>query len=396
MAKDRNGADIKVGDRVRCVKGAGASLIEGREYVVTKDDGCFLDLEGEAHGWLDSRFELVKPPLKAGDKVRFIRDNGNPKWGAEGDEGTIACVHHASNVSVNVDGGGTWFAHPDVLEVLPAALYRPGDNVRIKATGEVDTVVNGVPDLDGDIETEQTFYTPDEIELFVSPFKIGDKVRVIKDGDGPNGSCHGNEVGAITTLTEVGTDDYFYDGRWYYKGDEIELVTTPPFGVGDFVRMDHWAQGLFYEVLSISNDNIVKIDALDGNVFTYGWNPTEPAWEVQPASARNPAAIVALIEGGQPKPSLAPHVHPDVKAAIEEADRLSRKHLGKRFGVYQLVDIKAVAKPTKPTNTYKWTWQQLAMRGRKIDAIKELQRVSGLYLRGAKDAVEVFIAVEAA
>lgn len=105
--------------------------------------------------------------------------------------------------------------------------------------------------------------------------------------------------------------------------------------------------------------------------------------------AGNQPAIVCLIENGQPLPSSRPHVHRNKGAASKEAERLAKKYPGQRFGVYEYVSHAEAAKPT-----YKHEWQQLAVDGQKIAAIKEVRSITGLGLRAAKDAVEHWLAYD--
>ena len=98
-------------------------------------------------------------------------------------------------------------------------------------------------------------------------------------------------------------------------------------------------------------------------------------------------AIVALIENGQPKPSVAPFVHANETLAAKEATRLANLQKGKEFGVYVLTQ-----KASEPAPSYKHEWQRFAAKGEKISAIKELRSVTGLGLMAAKDAVEHWIA----
>lgn len=51
-------------------------------------------------------------------------------------------------------------------------------------------------------------------------------------------------------------------------------------------------------------------------------------------------AIVALIEGGQPKPATKPKVHADQASATAEAERLALAYPGQQFGVFVLADSK--------------------------------------------------------
>lgn len=109
---------------------------------------------------------------------------------------------------------------------------------------------------------------------------------------------------------------------------------------------------------------------------------------VSPAPT-NPA-IVCLIENGQPKPSTYPHVHSDEGAASKEASRLASVHKGQKFGVYVLTQTVSEEK------VYAHEWQRLAIKGDKIPAIKALKAANDLTLKGAKDAVEHWLELNAA
>lgn len=101
-------------------------------------------------------------------------------------------------------------------------------------------------------------------------------------------------------------------------------------------------------------------------------------------------AIVCLLENGKPAPATRPFVHTNPEAAATEADRLANAHKGQEFGVYTLGEVRKVQK------VYDFGWQNLAMSGRKIEAIKNLRADNGLTLKGAKDAVEHWVASQAA
>src|SRR5690606_31769772 len=113
--------------------------------------------------------------------------------------------------------------------------------------------------------------------------------------------------------------------------------------------------------------------------------PATPATQPQIADTTG-TAIVCLIKDGQPLPSKTPHVHDNPQAALKEAKRLANKHRGEKFGVYTMA-----TSAINLTQRYEHEWQRLAAEGFKISAIKELRRVSGLYLRAAKYAVEDYI-----
>ena len=66
---------FKEGDRVRCIDATGRNhlLIEGKEYTVSSVDvetiEAYLTVDEIEEQLLDSRFELLEPQLKRGDKV---------------------------------------------------------------------------------------------------------------------------------------------------------------------------------------------------------------------------------------------------------------------------------------------------------------------------------------
>ncbi|WP_025593843.1 hypothetical protein [Agrobacterium tumefaciens] len=155
----------------------------------------------------------------------------------------------------------------------------------------------------------------------------------------------------------------------------------PKFKVGDIVTPSHgW-----------SKDNATVTQIKDGRV-SVRWNNgafgSKNGWredELSPVLPRPTTAIVALIDNGQPKPSSTPHVHTSAGAAEKEAKRLAAKYKGKQFGVFTLTTTHEEAAPV-----YDHKWQNMAVLGLKIDAIKELRAVAGLDLLSAKRAVEAF------
>ena len=151
--------------------------------------------------------------------------------------------------------------------------------------------------------------------------------------------------------------------------------------VGDFVTKKSWHSG-FYEVTSIDGKSLwIKVDGISDLRYDL-----KSDWIVRRSNTT--PAIVALIENGQPKPSAVPHVHASEEAASKEAKRLAGVHKGQEFGVYVLTSTAKEAAPT-----YKHEWQRLAAKGEKVNAIKELRSLTGMTLKGAKDAVEHWLDV---
>jgi hypothetical protein len=133
--------------------------------------------------------------------------------------------------------------------------------------------------------------------------------------------------------------------------------------------------------------NVWGTDGIQVDQGGYDGVSTEAETDLELVTTTKPTAIVALIEGGQPKPASRPYVHATEASAREEADRLASVHKGRQFGVYVLTTTSQEAAPT-----YKHEWQRLAVAGRKIDAIKELRGITGLGLKSTKDAVEHWLA----
>lgn len=238
----------------------------------------------------------------------------------------------------------------------------------------------------------------------------------------------GRKVGPVRLKATHGSDGpYRIDGLWNYlenglvgsisNGDHKDdliaewidepvakaSTTTasndnaqPKFKVGDRVKLARsffgvakvgatatvGERGMFSDYVDIVWDkNHLYQGQMNG-----GYSPDY--FELLPASPPT-TAIVALIENGQPKPSSTPHVHTSTEAAEKEATRLAAKYKGKKFGVFTLTATHEEAAPV-----YDHKWQNMAALGLKIGAIKELRAVAGLTLKGAKDAVEVWIEYE--
>jgi hypothetical protein len=115
----------------------------------------------------------------------------------------------------------------------------------------------------------------------VPKFKVGDRVRVIHDGNGIGGSRHGRPIGSVFTLREMNPLGTFWrtDGPDFYAKElELHAPSTP--------------------------------------------------------------TIVALIENDTPRPASKPKVHATTASATEEASRLAVEHPGQTFGIFVLADSK--------------------------------------------------------
>lgn len=118
-----------------------------------------------------------------------------------------------------------------------------------------------------------------------SKFKVGDRMRVVKDGDDFGGSCHGADVGFIDTLVEASTNGCDGSSGWFYRNDEVELVApaepASKFKVGDRVMVvDSNGGGKVGDVATVTDvthsesfgDNLYTLDGLsDGAVMLFGY-----------------------------------------------------------------------------------------------------------------------------
>lgn len=285
------------------------------------------------------------------------------------------------------------FFEYEIERVVPAAEFKVGDRVRATAEaakGNVGAIIkdDGIDPrylvrfddwADGHGDDGREWWL-DTGELETAPLTIV-AGRYYKTRDG-------RKVGPMEPYKSL-------DGRhpWYGGG------AKPKFKVGDRVRCiknsDGKGDGLCGTVADVGSWLVgVDMDEPFGGHGASGrrWNFYYPDEQLIFINTPNTPAIVALIENGQPKPATEPFVHPDRGSAEAESNRLAGKHKGKEFGVYELVSS------AKEVKVYLHEWQRLAMNGEKINAIRELRTMSGLGLglATAKRAVEDWIDREAA
>jgi len=171
----------------------------------------------------------------------------------------------------------------------------------------------------------------------------------------------------------AGNDNRADAGGGFKVGDRLRLIASPlpnmPLGT---------------EVIAAARTGGVPSSVHFEQDGRTTWRPASYFELVTPT---NPA-IVALIENGQPRPSVKPYVHVDEASASKEAARLAGEHKGQSFGVYVLTQTVK----EDVIYTYKHEWQRLAANGEKISAIKALREITGLGLKATKDAVENWIA----
>ncbi|WP_198513177.1 ribosomal protein L7/L12 [Brucella pituitosa] len=312
-----------------------------------------------------------------------------------------------------------------------------GDKVRSLVT-QIDVRAGQLYEVktvdDGDVwvidDVGDDFYlTADEFEILPveeasedkPAFKVGDRVQMIAD------SLPWYRTGEIAEVIRAdGGDNDCYvrfdthrmaDDCWYAKWDHLKLAPLK-IEAGKYYRtrdgrkvgpMKAAKSDLYAFSGSLVGDGYNKIfqsTGVHGDLYIQNEPNSDliAEWVDQPVKAAAPLpfilrnleftvapiakpAIVALIENGQPKPSVAPFVHANETLAAKEAARLASLQKGKEFGVYVMTQ-----KVSEPAPSYKHEWQRFAAKGEKISAIKELRSVTGLGLRAAKDAVEHWIA----
>lgn len=183
----------------------------------------------------------------------------------------------------------------------------------------------------------------------MAKFKVGDRVRFKKSYPTSVAGCEAVVVAVTNWGVQVDTPSY---GRSTESPNSLEPALT--IETGKFYRTRDGRKvgpmGAWYDDGSCFNST----DYLHGGL----WKPNGEAyfskakdsptliaeWVDAPASNDNaPAtkpAIVALIEGGQPKPSEQPKVHKSEQSAADEAERLAVKYPGQKFGVFVLAETR--------------------------------------------------------
>lgn len=236
-------------------------------------------------------------------------------------------------------------------------------------------------------------YTPAPAQAVQGRYRVGDRVRVVKDGHEDGGSGHGADIGEVTTIKEAVDSDFVIgDSGWAFTPHEI----SPAFRPGDRVKLNKHsgmrACGERGTVSAVLGDNVsVRMDdaSVYGTVVAFfhadklDWErvedcvPVTHAHECARRKDEQPnnvetltiklgldttdfdialADLQAAVDGPcivarvdeltapwgtkatkQPRPSQWPHVHPDSASAIAEAERLARNNPGQEFAVYQRV-----------------------------------------------------------
>ncbi|TGQ19288.1 hypothetical protein [Mesorhizobium sp. M00.F.Ca.ET.217.01.1.1] len=399
--------------------------------------------------WLEEAFDVV-PTYKVGDKVRVVTVRPHHIDITAGKTYSVARVFADGDIHIFDDvGDKNYIDSRDVEHVYssnPAAQvdniaaeygvpkstskggFKVGDRVT-KASGgwreegyEIKTIESDFLHLD-DTNGGTVSYKDDGSFVAVAPptataLRI-EAGRYYKTRDGRKVGPMREWCDGIEHPWEDPEESNIWrnDGtsRW---GDDLiaewtedPVAAAPKFKVGDLVRVVrhcNWRGDYIKMITPIGavrkivkrTDQLVLsgVDTfiLDGD-NTYIYTPinlelvTTPTTVADIVAKHSGKAIVALIEYGQPKPSSRPHVHANVDLATKEAERLADKHRGQEFGVYELVTTRKEAQIVYP-----FAWQNKAVQGQLISAIKQLRADTGLGLKTAKDAVEAWLAAVAA
>ncbi|MEJ5026335.1 hypothetical protein [Brucella anthropi] len=234
--------------------------------------------------------------------------------------------------------------------------YRAGDTFYVQEIDEQngETIVVFTDNVGDKRYRRVGEFTVEHVPVAVATgkpvFKVGDRVVALKD------SAYSIKKGSISTVVRVNGDHISIrkengeaDG---WLAEYFALAPSFTIEAGKFYRTRDGRKvgpmGAWYDDGSCFNST----DYLNGGL----WKPNGEAyfskakdsptliaeWVDEPASNDNlpstTPAIVALIEGGQPKPSEQPKVHKSEQAATDEAERLAVKYPGQKFGVFVLAD----------------------------------------------------------
>ncbi|RRY11368.1 hypothetical protein [Brucella anthropi] len=251
------------------------------------------------------------------------------------------------------------------LQYCPAGGYKAGDIFTVTAADDafIEFVDN---DGSGRLRPAYEFELLPAAEETGKPvFKVGDRVRLIKDGLSTTGA-----VGKLATIKSWYGGKVVDNGQYLLNIDgpvDYETLAVQPqytraspecfellapsltIETGKFYRTRDGRKVGPYEhsfsniwIAGKGNHSTARFP--DGRISHHHESPGDliAEWVDEPASNDNAPltkpAIVALIENGQPKPSEKPKVHISEESATDEAERLAVKYPGQRFGVFVLAD----------------------------------------------------------
>lgn len=382
---------FKVGDRVKRIAGSKIDGMDIGDSGIVSAAFCewigideFPADNGDITPFHQGNFELVWQP-KIGDRVRMIKDGRSTK-GAAGKTATI------SSWSGKLVDEGEY-----LLDIDPPVNYETAAFTQNFTRATIDCfepLPTATEARHFTIEAGKFYKTRDGRKVGPA-FVTGSTTTFGEKGNWSSAvwTDTGRQSTRDDTTTELANDII---AEWVDKpavavAASNDNAAPAKFKVGDFVKITatDWPEcigiGEVLKVVKVDDDGFYPLSRF-GHDYQYFY--FSEGVLVTPASS--PTAIVALIENGQPKRATRPFVHTTEEAARKEADRLSGVHKGQQFGVYVLTTTSQESAPV-----YKHGWQRLAAKGEKIAAIKELRDQASLTLKGAKDAVEHWLATAA-
>jgi len=361
-----------VGDKVRVNHGTnwdgvGTVYKIGRSYVSVKmETGGYA---GKIGGFAFNEVEPVWAP-KVGERVAVVSNEGN-RMSFVGRTGIVVMEKGDGRFVVGVDGDFDRLF--SASELAPAPLrIEAGKFYKTRDGRKVGPMVAG--------------NMPDEEYDFVARID-GDDLRRIFQKDGKHGGKYIENEPANDLIAEWPAEatkpPVAAEVDTLAEEYGPSVTSKPKFKVGDrVVALVDWLgikKGETYTVKRLECDGVYLLDVKKGYMDFE---------EIALVSSTTPptTAIVCLIENGQPLPASKPFVHPDAASAQREAKRMAEVHKGQMFGAYVLAGAPAVV-----AKVYEHEWQRLAAANQKINAIKELRRITGMQLKPAKDAVEYWL-----
>jgi hypothetical protein len=121
-------------------------------------------------------------------------------------------------------------------------------------------------------------------------------------------------------------------------GAALESVPAPKpepkFKVGDKV-VDLYESDDVGTIVRVEDGKYAVLFASFGHCDPSGLASVWSDKELKPV--KTGSFIVAVFERGQYRPNANPFIHTEESAAIAEAERLSKKHVGQKFGTFALI-----------------------------------------------------------
>lgn len=192
-------------------------------------------------------------------------------------------------------------------------------------------------------------YMPSSFELVVpaNPFKVGDKVRCLRDvGGNSQFGLRGNVyevIGVRDGLIQIKLPGYFHN---YVEADRFEKVASPAFKVGDKVRVlpgipTYWwfkpGHTGTIDSIRVGGDYVVKFDhKADTGILEAS---QLELYVETPKTDTKKTWIISLLESGKLKPAVNPATYRSEKQAHAVAKSMAEKHRGSTFVVFEATGV---------------------------------------------------------